>query len=157
MNGCNMNNDVISGNEVIVDNTTFHCQLNQIPPCGVALWDDSAGPSLHSEAVLWRNSPPNKYYDYYYSVNGHEWVEWGVQVNLWNMGVFLQLVWKRRNWPKLVNSAHEKCHGISLCIWCSWIFDLGMDCIWNLVVRFLYYNNDAQRIVNNNSYLISNI
>ena len=51
----------------------------------------------HNEAVLQRNSPPNKYYDYYYSVNGHEWVEWGVQVNLWNMGVFLQLVWKRRN------------------------------------------------------------
>ena len=52
---------------------------------------------VHSKAVLKRNSPPNKYYDYYYSVNGHEWVEWGVQVNLWNMGVFLQLVWKRRN------------------------------------------------------------
>ena len=94
---------------------------------------------LHSEAVLWRNSPPNKYYDYYYSVNGHEWVEWGIQVNLWNMGVFLQLVWKRRNWPKLVNYAHEKCHGMSFCICCSWIFDLGMDCIRHLVVRFLNY------------------
>ena len=95
--------------------------------------------AMHSEAVLKRNSPPNKYYDYYYSVNGHEWVEWGVQVNLWNMGGFLQLVWKRRNWPKLVNSAHEKWHGISFCIWCSWIFGLGMDSIRHLVVRMLYY------------------
>ena len=71
-------------------------QVPDMPMLQYMTQDKKICHSTHSEAVLWRNSPPNKYYDYYFSVNGHEWVEWGVQVNLWNMGVFLQLVWKRR-------------------------------------------------------------
>ena len=34
MNGCVINNDVILGNDVIVNIRTIHCQLIQIPLCG---------------------------------------------------------------------------------------------------------------------------
>ena len=37
INGRIINNNVISGNDVIVDHTAIYCQLNQIPKCGDVL------------------------------------------------------------------------------------------------------------------------
>ena len=73
------------------------------------------------------------YYVHKVKVNGHEWDEGIVPEVHWVMGEFLPLILRCRNVSKCLNLAVENCHGISLCIQCSRIFDFGMDSLLHLV------------------------
>ena len=75
-----VNNYVISGNDIIVDSTTIHCQWNQIPPCGTTLrrcpygncsmigsWHVKRGP------MIWGDTERRVFFSGLFFPSQHDW------------------------------------------------------------------------------------